>query len=152
MVRMNRRDLCLSLPFLTLADILAAQSQPASAAGDVITDMSQGRVLPAGSTALKPNAHGAGVELMKSTLPNGTRCEMHVTMLKPGEAPHPPHRHHHMELMFIQRGNVTWTVEGKTMTAGPNDVLYAPPNALHGLVNTGKSEAQYTVFEVDHAE
>lgn len=151
MLRMNRRDLCLSIPLLTLADIFQAQ-MTSSTPAPVVTDMSQGTVLHAGSATLTANAHGAGVELMRATLPNGTRCQMHVTLLKPGEAPHPPHRHRHMEFMFLQHGTLTWTVDDTSRFAGPNDVLYAPPMALHGLVNNGKTDAKYTVFEVDLAE
>src|SRR5262249_62047087 len=56
--------------------------------------------------------------------------------LKPGQAPHPPHRHAEEEFMIIAEGRGTWTLDGKEDAAKKGDVVYAAPWSMHGLKNT----------------
>jgi quercetin dioxygenase-like cupin family protein len=66
-----------------------------------------------------------------------------VVTLKPGHAPHPPHRHAEEEFMILAEGTGTWTLEGKESAARKGDVVYAAPWALHGLKNTGDGPLTY---------
>jgi quercetin dioxygenase-like cupin family protein len=66
-----------------------------------------------------------------------------VVTLKPGQAPHPPHRHAEEEFMILAEGSGTWTLDGKEMAARKGDVLYAAPWSEHGLKNTGDAPLTY---------
>ena len=63
--------------------------------------------------------------------------------LKPGQAPHPPHRHAEEEFMILAEGTGAWTLDGKELPARKGDVLYAAPWAMHGLKNTGDAPLTY---------
>jgi quercetin dioxygenase-like cupin family protein len=45
--------------------------------------------------------------------------EVHVTMLDPGKAPHPPHRHSYEELFFVQQGTVETQSNGEWKRSVP---------------------------------
>jgi quercetin dioxygenase-like cupin family protein len=66
-----------------------------------------------------------------------------VITLKPGQAPHPPHRHAEEEFMILAEGTGTWTLDGKEIAARKGDVVYAAPWTLHGLKNTGDAPLIY---------
>jgi quercetin dioxygenase-like cupin family protein len=66
-----------------------------------------------------------------------------VVTLKPGQAPHPPHRHAEEEFMILAEGSGTWTFNGKEIPARKGDVLYAAPWSEHGLKNTGDAPLTY---------
>lgn len=66
-----------------------------------------------------------------------------VVTLKPGQAPHPPHRHAEEEFMILADGSGTWHLDGKEMPARKGDVLYAAPWTMHGLKNTGDAPLIY---------
>jgi mannose-6-phosphate isomerase-like protein (cupin superfamily) len=63
--------------------------------------------------------------------------------LKPGQAPHPPHRHAEEEFMILADGTGTWTLGDKQMPARKGDVVYAAPWMQHGLRNTGDTPLTY---------
>jgi quercetin dioxygenase-like cupin family protein len=66
--------------------------------------------------------------------------------LKAGLSPHPPHSHPDGEILVVAEGTGEGTIEGKVSRLQPGSVLYAEPNVLHGLVNTGTSPMIYYVF------
>jgi mannose-6-phosphate isomerase-like protein (cupin superfamily) len=66
-----------------------------------------------------------------------------VVTLKPGQAPHPPHRHAEEEFMILAEGKGTWTLGEKTLPARKGDVVYAAPWTLHGVKNTGAAPLTY---------
>jgi quercetin dioxygenase-like cupin family protein len=63
--------------------------------------------------------------------------------LKPGQAPHPPHRHAEEEFMILAEGTGTWHLDGKELPARKGDVVYAAPWTVHGLKNTGDAPLTY---------
>jgi mannose-6-phosphate isomerase-like protein (cupin superfamily) len=63
--------------------------------------------------------------------------------LKPGEAPHPPHRHAEEELMILATGKGVWQVGEKELPAKAGDVVYAAPWMMHGIRNTGDEPLLY---------
>jgi len=63
--------------------------------------------------------------------------------LKPGQAPHPPHRHANEEFMILAEGSGTWYVGGKESPARKGDVVYAAPWTMHGIKNTGDAPLIY---------
>jgi hypothetical protein len=66
-----------------------------------------------------------------------------VVALKPGQAPHPPHRHAEEEFMILAEGTGTWHLDGKELPARKGDVVYAAPWTMHGLKNTGDAPLTY---------
>lgn len=66
-----------------------------------------------------------------------------VVTLKPGQAPHPPHRHAEEEFMILAEGTGTWHLDGKELPARKGDVVYAAPWTRHGLENTGDAPLTY---------
>ena len=50
------------------------------------------------------------------------------------------HRHDREEVILIQRGSGTVTVNGRSLAFGPDSTLILPPNAVHQLINTGAEE------------
>ena len=63
--------------------------------------------------------------------------------LKPGQAPHPPHRHAEEEFMILAEGAGTWRVDDKDFPAVKGDALYAAPWSTHGIKNTGDGPLTY---------
>lgn len=70
------------------------------------------------------------------------RIVLSVT-LKPGQAPHPPHRHAEEEFMIIAEGTGSWHLDGKEFAARTGDVVYAAPWTMHGLKSTGDAPLTY---------
>jgi mannose-6-phosphate isomerase-like protein (cupin superfamily) len=66
-----------------------------------------------------------------------------VVTLKPGQAPHPPHRHAEEEFMILAEGTGTWHLDGKEIPARNGDAVYAAPWIMHGLKNTGETPLTY---------
>jgi quercetin dioxygenase-like cupin family protein len=75
---------------------------------------------------------------------HGTRDMVVLAVtLKPGQAPHPPHRHAEEELMFLTEGAGTWHLDGKEFPGKKGDVVYAAPWSMHGIKNTGDGPLTY---------
>jgi mannose-6-phosphate isomerase-like protein (cupin superfamily) len=75
---------------------------------------------------------------------HGTRDMVVLAVtLKPGEEPHPPHRHAEEELMILAEGAGTWRLDDREFPAVKGDVVYAAPWSLHGVKNTGAAPLVY---------
>jgi mannose-6-phosphate isomerase-like protein (cupin superfamily) len=57
--------------------------------------------------------------------------------LRPGEEPHPIHKHVEEEVLIVTAGKGEIVCDGKTTKVGPGSVMYTGPNAPHGIKNTG---------------
>ncbi|GIW80754.1 MAG: hypothetical protein KatS3mg105_2561 [Gemmatales bacterium] len=60
--------------------------------------------------------------------------------LRPGEEPHPIHKHPEEEILIVTQGKGEISCAGKTTKVGPGSVMYTGPNDPHGIKNTGKDE------------
>ena len=109
--------------------------------------MMRSGVFPWDSVAPQPTKVGAVRHFFDNPTPTLSELELHVTTLKPGESPHPPHRHPEEELIIIREGNVESIIEGKTRPLGPGSVIFHASNELHGLRNVGTTEATYHVIK-----
>ena len=69
--------------------------------------------------------------------------ECHVTTLKPGLSPHPPHQHPEEELIIVKEGTVEVLVGGIVKTVGPGSVIFQASNQLHSIKNVGTTNAVY---------
>jgi quercetin dioxygenase-like cupin family protein len=139
---MTRRELCSMLPAVLIPEILASG---ASAGQD-----------PAMPSAMYPFeklvARTPGTaeirSVLKGKLATGESLEVHETMLLPGAAPHPPHRHPHSEMWLIREGTVEITVNGTRYQLGPGSVGFVESNDEHGIKNVGTAPAAYFVVAV----
>jgi quercetin dioxygenase-like cupin family protein len=67
--------------------------------------------------------------------------------LKPGQEPHPPHSHVDEEIIVLSEGTGEITLNGKSLGVGPGEVMYAAPNCLHGIRNTGSTPLTLYYFK-----
>ena len=76
----------------------------------------------------------------------GVGVELHETELAPGQAPHAPHHHEHVEMMLVREGTMEVMISGKTSQVGPGGLAYVASNEEHGWRNVGKTTAHYFVI------
>jgi quercetin dioxygenase-like cupin family protein len=69
-----------------------------------------------------------------------------VTTIRPGDVPHPPHRHPDEEMILIKEGTLEVTINGETQRAGAGSIFFYASNDLHGMRNVGSTPATYYVF------
>lgn len=67
--------------------------------------------------------------------------------LNAGMTPHPPHQHPEEEFMVVTEGTGEILVDGKTTKVGPGTMMYCAGNALHGIVNTGKTPLTFYFYK-----
>jgi mannose-6-phosphate isomerase-like protein (cupin superfamily) len=77
-----------------------------------------------------------GVYLAGDT-PASTKFVTGRFTLPAGKTPHDPHTHPEEEVMIVESGHGEILCDGKTTKIGPGSVMYATPNAQHGITNTG---------------
>lgn len=156
----TRRNLCLSLPVLTLLAehfsldssaqaTVAAEPKPDPAKIAHGTEIfARNQVFRAADMPIRTGATGASQAVNQGVLITGEGVEMHNTVLNAGMQPHPPHRHEHSEWLLIREGQCEWLVEEKRLPAGPGDICYAASMQLHGIRNVGTAPAKYFVLAV----
>jgi quercetin dioxygenase-like cupin family protein len=136
----DRRELCSLLPLALLTGAWTSDETPALASG----------VFRFNDLRPRPNANGSGNvrSIVKGTIPTGEQVEMHETELRPGSAPHPPHRHKHSEFWLVRKGTVEITINGKPNKLGPGSAAFAASNDEHGIKNVGDVVASYFVVAI----
>ena len=153
----TRRDVFAAFPMLALlvhgSDVFAqqpAETAPATSRNrpDGTALLQKNAVFHSSTDPVEPSAVGSFQAVVRGTLPTGEGVELHNSTLLAGHEPHPPHRHHYAEFLFMTSGQVDWLLDGVQQAAGPGDVLYAAPDVLHGLRNTGTTTAKYFVLAV----
>lgn len=70
-----------------------------------------------------------------------------MSVVKPHEATHPPHKHSEDEFFFVLEGTAEFYLDGKTKIAGPYASFYCPSNSEHGIRNVGDTELKYLVIK-----
>ena len=70
-----------------------------------------------------------------------------MSVVRPHEATHPPHRHAEDEIFFVLEGKAEFFLNGKTRVAQPYTSFYCPPNSLHGIRNAGSDTLKYLVIK-----
>ncbi len=73
--------------------------------------------------------------------------EIHITTLRPGETPHPPHKHPDEELLVVKEGTVESLVNGELKRIGPGSIIFQAANQLHSIRNVGDGPATYHVIK-----
>ena len=67
---------------------------------------------------------------------HGVAVSFFINHTRPG-AVVAPHRHPYGEVFVIRAGEVTFTVDGQSLLAGPGQVVVVPAGAIHGFRNDG---------------
>ncbi len=70
-----------------------------------------------------------------------------MSVVKPNEATHPPHRHNEDEFFFVLEGTAEFYLDGRRTTGGQYTSFYCPPNSEHGIRNTGETVLKYLVIK-----
>jgi (S)-ureidoglycine aminohydrolase len=73
--------------------------------------------------------------------------EIHATTVRPGMAPHAPHKHDDEEMIIVKEGMLKITIEDSSKILGPGSVAVIMPGDMHGFVNAGDSNASYYVIK-----
>lgn len=143
LVNYSRRDLTLLFPAA-----LAAINVATNAAGQ---NTPQNAPLTSNTYRFEDLAvHSSGANRSRAILQGETHTglpiELHMTELAPGQAPHPPHRHVHEEMIMIHEGTLEVTIAGRAATLGPGSSAFVASNDHHGWRNVGTTRALYFVL------
>jgi quercetin dioxygenase-like cupin family protein len=133
-VNCTRRDLSLLLP-LAAAATATAQKNTVPSKAYVYED------LPVRATGANKSR-----AVLKGETHTGFPIELHMTELGPGQAPHPPHKHIHEEMLMLQTGVLEVTINGQVTNLTAGSTAYVASNEEHGWRNPGASPAQYFVI------
>jgi quercetin dioxygenase-like cupin family protein len=138
--RMTRRDLIVALitASLMLGGVAATSARTAVLSSQVF-DWT-------GMTA-KPNKTGEVRTVVQAPTATLDELEIHITTLRPGETPHPPHKHPDEELLVVKEGTVESLVNGELKRVGPGSIIFQAANQLHSIRNVGDVPATYHVIK-----
>jgi quercetin dioxygenase-like cupin family protein len=128
----SRRDLALLIP------ALAAAQQPSKGLPS--------RVFKYDDLPVRVNGENKSRAVMKGETHSGFQIELHMTELGPGQAPHPPHKHVHEELLMLKDGSLDVTISGQTTHVTAGSIVYVASSEMHGWRNPGTGPAQYFVI------
>ncbi len=76
---------------------------------------------------------------------NGRTLKMSV--VKPHDATHPPHKHMEDEFFFVLEGTAKFYLNGDSVICGPYTSFYCPSMVEHGISNAGDTELKYLVIK-----
>ncbi len=131
----SRRELGLYLPALTAAVAAAQESNKLPSKAYRYEDL-----------PVRANGQNKSRAVLKGETHSGFPIELHLTELGPGQAPHPPHRHVHEEILMLQSGVLDATIKGQQTRLTAGSVAYLASNDEHGWRNPGPEPAQYFVM------
>ena len=84
--------------------------------------------------------------ILRGETHSGFEIEIHQTELTAGQAPHPPHKHVHEEMVMLREGSLEVTISGRAVTLGPGSIAYVASGEEHGWRNVGSTPATYFVL------
>ncbi|MBI5474182.1 MAG: cupin domain-containing protein [Ignavibacteriae bacterium] len=70
-----------------------------------------------------------------------------LSVVKPHEATHAPHKHAEDEFFFVLEGKAEFFLDGMKKVAEPYASFYCPSNVEHGIRNVGETELKYLVIK-----
>ena len=113
-MRITRRHLAALLP------ALSAQAQDKKAGGSREAELhSAGYDFASLPERVSANGKMKSRSVFHGVTTRGQRLTMHISELAPGEAPHPPQRQPHEEVIVIREGTLEATLNGKVVRLGP---------------------------------
>lgn len=156
MPSLTRRDLCHSLPLLPMLASLplhgqAATSTAATAEKKNCTEplLSKCEAFPLEGLPVRYSSTGAPThQILEGRIPDSEVIELHETTLDPGQAPHPPHKHPHAELLMMRQGTIEFVSDSAPVRVTAGGAAYCAPNQMHGFRNVGEGQAVYFVLKI----
>lgn len=76
---------------------------------------------------------------------NGRTLKMSV--VKPHDATHPPHKHLEDEFFFVLEGKAQFYLNGDSIICEPYSSFYCPSMVEHGISNAGDTDLKYLVIK-----
>ena len=76
------------------------------------------------------------------------QLRLHVSVMNPGQAPHPPHQHAGEEIIFLLEGTGEVTIREDRIEVQPMTAISLPDNTRHSLRNIGPGPMKYLVVRV----
>ncbi len=70
-----------------------------------------------------------------------------LSVVRPHEATHPPHKHAEDEFFFVLEGKAEFYLNGHRKVVGPMTSLYCPSYVEHGIRNAGDTDLKYLVIK-----
>jgi quercetin dioxygenase-like cupin family protein len=138
----SRRDLALLLPGLAGA---ATAAQPVSGLPLLVS-----KAYEFDDLVVRTSANGGkSRQVFDGITIRGQRIAMHISELPPGQAPHPPARQPHEEIIMIREGTLEVTLNGQVSRVGPGSVIFSSFNDLNGWKNVGTTPVQYYVISLE---
>ncbi|MBZ5625673.1 MAG: cupin domain-containing protein [Acidobacteriia bacterium] len=131
----SRRDLGMILPALAAATASAQEKKTLPSKAFKYEDL-----------PVKVNGLNKSRAVMNGATHSGFPIELHMTELAAGQAPHPPHKHVHEELLLLQQGTLDATIKGEATQVNAGSIVYLASNDEHGWRNPGPGPAQYFVI------
>lgn len=144
----TRRDWTAFIPALLVAATAEAQQPQPHSKVRLPSKTYSFSSLPVKSN---PTTHTESRQVFDGTTHEGFPVDVHITVLPPGQMPHPPHHHEWEEILFIQTGTLEFTILDNTSRIGPGSIAYIASNEQHGLKNVGDTPAQYFVLAIGRA-
>jgi quercetin dioxygenase-like cupin family protein len=145
----SRRDFALLMPGLAGAATAAPQTESSEKAGNrppvLVSKGYEFDDLPVRTSA----NGGKSRQVFDGITIRGQRIAMHISELPPGQAPHPPARQPHEEIVVIREGTLEVTLNGQTSRLGPGSVIFSSFNDLNGWKNVGTTPVQYCVVSLE---
>jgi quercetin dioxygenase-like cupin family protein len=136
---------------ITRRDILVAATAVSMTVGVVAFTRGEASVMHSSTFSFaslrdEPTKVGSVRKVFQAPTATLDELECHITSLKPGESPHPPHKHVDEELIIVHEGTVEALNHGQIQRLGPGSVIFQGSNELHGLRNVGDGIATYHVI------
>jgi quercetin dioxygenase-like cupin family protein len=134
-VNPSRRDLGIILPALAAATASAQEKQTLPSKAFKYEDL-----------PVRVNGQNKSRAVLNGETHSGFPIELHMTELGPGQAPHPPHKHVHEEVLMLQQGTLDASINGQVTQVRAGSIVYLASNDEHGWRNPGPGTAQYFVI------
>ncbi|MEP6748374.1 MAG: cupin domain-containing protein [Bacteroidota bacterium] len=88
------------------------------------------------------------IQVMDGSTSVLANIEVHLTILEPGKAAHPPHTHTNQEeLIIVKEGLLKVTIAGKSKLLSAGGLALSLPGDEHGAMNAGKKKAAYYIVK-----
>jgi uncharacterized cupin superfamily protein len=76
------------------------------------------------------------------------QLRMHISVINPGESPHPPHSHAGEEILFLLDGEAEVLLGEETRVIGPMTAVFCPEHVTHCLRNCGGAPLKFMLIRV----
>ena len=149
-MNISRRDLALLLPGLAGAAAAAQDTKSPKKAASGPPPLLVSKGYEFADLPVRTSANGGtSRQVLDGVTGRGQHITMHISELPPGQAPHPPARQPHEEIIIIREGTLEATLNGQVARLGPGSVIFSNFNDLNGWKNMGATPVQYYVVSLE---